>query len=108
MPLIMDGGGTPSFWAAKKSVNSASSLRSFGTRAEFISLALINNMPDAALKIRKRNSSGFLNLPPETSLSTSSSTRCRKFLEVRVESSIYEITTGILTTSGRVNLTASS
>ena len=50
MPLIMDGGGTPSFWAAKKSVNSASSLRSFGTRAEFISLALINNMPDAALE----------------------------------------------------------
>jgi len=50
MPLIMDGVGTPSFYAAKKSLDRASSTRSCGTRAEFINLALINNMPDAALE----------------------------------------------------------
>jgi len=50
MPLIMDGGGIPSLWAAKKNSLASGLARSYGTRAEFINLALINNMPDAALE----------------------------------------------------------
>lgn len=50
MPLMMDGGGTPSLLAAKRNSRAAGLTRSDGTPAEFINVALINNMPDAALE----------------------------------------------------------
>ncbi len=50
MPLMIDGGRIPVRWAEKKGWRVGRSADSSGTRTECIKIALINNMPDAALE----------------------------------------------------------
>jgi homoserine O-succinyltransferase len=50
MPLIIEGGRVPSRWAEKGRLRPMVSADSQVRRGECISLALINNMPDAALE----------------------------------------------------------
>jgi homoserine O-succinyltransferase len=50
MPLIIEGGRVPPRWAAKKRVPAATSIESYGTGAECVRIAFINNMPDPALE----------------------------------------------------------
>jgi homoserine O-succinyltransferase len=50
MPLFIEGGRVPSRWAEKKNSCPVISIDSRAKRAEFIKLALINNMPDPALE----------------------------------------------------------
>ena len=49
MPLMIDGGRIPAGWAEKKGWRSGLSADSPDKRTECIKIALINNMPDAAL-----------------------------------------------------------
>lgn len=49
MPLIVDGGRTPTHWLERKKVQPAV-LADLGVGARYIKIALINNMPDAALE----------------------------------------------------------
>src|SRR5579864_8533750 len=48
MPVMM-GRGIPAVWTAKSSRRPIGSAGNFGTREECVRIALINNMPDAAL-----------------------------------------------------------
>jgi homoserine O-succinyltransferase len=50
MPLIIEGGRVPSRWAEKGTLRPMITTDSYARRGECISLALINNMPDAALE----------------------------------------------------------
>jgi len=50
MPLIIEGGRVPSRWAERKHSGAAVSNDGYTKRADCVSLALINNMPDAALE----------------------------------------------------------
>jgi homoserine O-succinyltransferase len=50
MPLIIDGGQVPTRWLERKSQPRVVSIDSRGTRSEPVRIALINNMPDAALE----------------------------------------------------------
>jgi homoserine O-succinyltransferase/O-acetyltransferase len=50
MPLIIEGGRVPSRWAEKKQSSVVVPIDRYVKRAECVSLALINNMPDAALE----------------------------------------------------------
>src|SRR5580700_7955505 len=50
MPLIIEGGRVPSRWAEKKRSSVVVPIDRYVKRAECVSLALINNMPDAALE----------------------------------------------------------
>jgi homoserine O-succinyltransferase len=50
MPLIIEGGRVPGGWAEKGSSRRVVSIDSHTRRDEGLSLALINNMPDAALE----------------------------------------------------------
>lgn len=50
MPLLIDGGRVPTRWAERISSRPAESAGRFASRAQSINVALINNMPDAALE----------------------------------------------------------
>jgi len=50
MPLIIDGGQVPNRWAEKGFSRPMISIDNPARRAECVSLALVNNMPDAALE----------------------------------------------------------
>ncbi len=50
MPLVIDGGPVPAFWASKNSLLEAGSGNGHGTRPESVRVAFINNMPDPALE----------------------------------------------------------
>jgi homoserine O-succinyltransferase/O-acetyltransferase len=50
MPLIIEGGRVPSRWAEKKRSGAVVSIDRYLRRAECVSLAIVNNMPDAALE----------------------------------------------------------
>jgi homoserine O-succinyltransferase len=50
MPLIIEGGRVPSHWTEKKRSGAVVSIDRYVQRAECVCLALINNMPDAALE----------------------------------------------------------
>ena len=50
MPLIIDGGRVPPSWGKKQSLRRILSIDRHESRADGVSLALINNMPDAALE----------------------------------------------------------
>ncbi len=50
MPLIIEGGRVPGRWAEKRSSSRVVPIDSHARRGEWVSLALINNMPDAALE----------------------------------------------------------
>ncbi len=50
MPLMIDGDRVPTLWAQKNCWRAAGSVASNGRHGEYIKLALINNMPDAALE----------------------------------------------------------
>lgn len=50
MPLLMDRSRTPPRWADRKSSQRASSIEGYGRRADCIDIAIVNNMPDAALE----------------------------------------------------------
>src|SRR5438445_1103728 len=50
MPLVIDGGRIPTFWASKNSLRPVASANSYGTGTECVKIALINNMPDPALE----------------------------------------------------------
>ncbi len=50
MPLIIDGGRIPPQWAERMSWHPRESVDSSATRADSISIAFINNMPDPALE----------------------------------------------------------
>ncbi len=50
MPVIIDGGRVPTRWAERTASRPAESPDRFGARAQSINVALINNMPDAALE----------------------------------------------------------
>src|SRR3984957_10042344 len=50
MPLIIEGGRVPSRWAEKKHSSVVVPIDRYVKRAECVSLALINNMPDSALE----------------------------------------------------------
>lgn len=50
MALIIDGGRVPSRWAERGNSHPAVSIDGHATRAQFLNLALINNMPDPALE----------------------------------------------------------
>src|SRR5580692_8227790 len=50
MPLIIEGGRVPPRWAESKSCRRVSSGESYGPGAEFVRIAFLNNMPDAALE----------------------------------------------------------
>jgi homoserine O-succinyltransferase len=50
MPLLIDGGPVPAFWASKNSLLEAGSGNGHGTRSECVRVAFINNMPDPALE----------------------------------------------------------
>jgi homoserine O-succinyltransferase/O-acetyltransferase len=50
MPLIIEGGRIPGRWAEKDNSRLVVPTESFDRHSEWVSLALINNMPDAALE----------------------------------------------------------
>ena len=50
MPLIIEGGRVPSHWADRRAMSAVAALDGHVRRADGCSLALINNMPDAALE----------------------------------------------------------
>ena len=50
MPLIIDGGRIPPRWAERTSWHPVGSVGSSATRADCVSIAFINNMPDPALE----------------------------------------------------------
>jgi homoserine O-succinyltransferase len=50
MPLIIEGGRIPERWAEKGNSRRVIPIDSYARRDEWVSLALINNMPDAALE----------------------------------------------------------
>jgi homoserine O-succinyltransferase len=50
MPLIIEGGRVPGRWAEKKNSGRVVPIDSYARRDEWTTLALINNMPDAALE----------------------------------------------------------
>jgi homoserine O-succinyltransferase len=50
MPLMMDGDRVPALWAGKKRVRPAGKTYGLSQRAECVEIALINNMPDAAME----------------------------------------------------------
>jgi homoserine O-succinyltransferase len=50
MPLIIEGGRVPGLWAEKGNSRPALSSDRHAMRPEYVSLALINNMPDPALE----------------------------------------------------------
>jgi homoserine O-succinyltransferase/O-acetyltransferase len=50
MPLTIDGGRTPALWIEKTNGHPAEFAHNNGARAESIKIALVNNMPDAALE----------------------------------------------------------
>src|SRR5439155_12943362 len=50
MPLVIDCGPVPTFWASKDSLLEAGSGNGHGTRSECVRVAFINNMPDPALE----------------------------------------------------------
>lgn len=50
MPLVIDGGRVPPRWGELRSSHSVVPIDSYGAKAECIRVALINNMPDAALE----------------------------------------------------------
>lgn len=50
MPLIVNGGRIPAHWAEKTGWPRTRSADKHGARAESIKIALVNNMPDAALE----------------------------------------------------------
>jgi homoserine O-succinyltransferase/O-acetyltransferase len=50
MPLVMAGDRTPTLWAGKKPSRPAETANRCDVRSECIEIALINNMPDAALE----------------------------------------------------------
>jgi homoserine O-succinyltransferase len=50
MPLIIEGGRVPSRWVEKKRSSVVVPIDLYVKRAECVSLALINNMPDAAIE----------------------------------------------------------
>ena len=50
MPLIIEGGRVPGRWAERRSSSHVVPIDSHARRDEWVSLALINNMPDAALE----------------------------------------------------------
>jgi homoserine O-succinyltransferase len=50
MPLMINGGRIPAHWAEKTGWRRARSVDNNGARTESIKIALVNNMPDAALE----------------------------------------------------------
>jgi len=50
MPLLIDGGRVPARWAERIASRRVESAAPFASRAQSINVALINNMPDAALE----------------------------------------------------------
>ncbi|MFZ1931566.1 MAG: homoserine O-succinyltransferase, partial [Candidatus Sulfotelmatobacter sp.] len=50
MPLIIEGGRVPTRWAEKKRSGAVVAIDRYIKRRECVSIALINNMPDAALE----------------------------------------------------------
>jgi len=50
MPLIIEGGRVPPRWAERKSCRLVGSGEGYGTGAECVRIAFLNNMPDAALE----------------------------------------------------------
>ncbi len=50
MPLIIDGSQVPTRWLARKPSCRVVSIDSRGMRSDYLRIALINNMPDAALE----------------------------------------------------------
>jgi len=50
MPLTLGGGRIPPFWMGNKPARAAASADGYGIGAEYVEIALINNMPDAALE----------------------------------------------------------
>lgn len=50
MPLIVDAAQIPTHWPERKSSAHVISIDRLGTRPEYVRIALINNMPDAALE----------------------------------------------------------
>jgi len=68
MPLIIDGGRIPAGWAEREGWRSGRSADSSDSRAECIKIALINNMPDAALEDTELQFFELLNAAAEDSL----------------------------------------
>lgn len=50
MPLMIEGGRIPPSWTGKKFARTAATVDTYCTQAECVEIALINNMPDAALE----------------------------------------------------------
>ncbi|MGB6477853.1 MAG: homoserine O-succinyltransferase [Candidatus Sulfotelmatobacter sp.] len=50
MPLIVEGGQVPPRWAERKSCRQVGPGESYGTGADCVRVAFLNNMPDAALE----------------------------------------------------------
>jgi homoserine O-succinyltransferase len=67
MPLLIDGGRIPAGWAEKEGWRAGLSADSRDTRAECIKIALINNMPDAALEDTELQFLELLNTAAEES-----------------------------------------
>jgi homoserine O-succinyltransferase len=66
MALIMDSSRTPTHWAEKRSWRPVASEVSYGTRAESVRIAFINNMPDAALEDTESQFFGLLDAAAES------------------------------------------
>jgi len=65
MPLMIDGGRIPARWAEKKGWRAGLSAGSSKAPGECISIALINNMPDAALEDTELQFFELLNIAAE-------------------------------------------
>src|SRR5437868_2853695 len=50
MPLLMDRSRIPPRWAERKSSQRTISIDGYARRANYIDIAIVNNMPDAALE----------------------------------------------------------
>jgi homoserine O-succinyltransferase len=68
MPLMIDGSRIPARWAEKQDWRGGLSLETSNTRAECIKIALINNMPDAALEDTEMQFFELLNTAAEDTL----------------------------------------
>jgi homoserine O-succinyltransferase/O-acetyltransferase len=68
MPLIIDGGRIPAAWAEREGWRAGRSADSPDSQAECIKIALINNMPDAALEDTELQFFDLLNAAAEDRL----------------------------------------
>jgi len=90
MPLMIDEGRIPTRWAEKRSWRAGLSI----DRA--IRVALINNMPDAALEDTELQFFELLDTAAEDTPYLSSSSPCRRFREATGENSIWIAFTSVL------------